>query len=501
MSRSLLPLVLAALLSAGGAQAQVFDSTFKPLTGPDGEVRAIAVRSVLSAVPEAAGAFQLSAPVVYAGVPGIAERVTDLQVLDAQGPVPLSAADDPAVPGGFPYFRRWTPQRPVSYPVTISYMSQVQPAGSPGGPPFGIRPSGRGVSGAGSGFLVIPEHVKGGRLKVAWDLSEMAAGSTGIASFGEGAVELDGAPARLRQAWYLAGPAGRYPAAGQDHGFSAAWLGRSAFDPAVEAQWSARLYTYLGEQFRYLDPPPPYRVFMRFLETPPVGGATALPGSFMLSGPAEDHDPQAKGPRRTLAHEMIHQWVGGIEAPQGVSSWFSEGLTTYYTALLPKRGGFASVEDYGAEINEIAAGYYGVPARSWSAQAITEVGFGDGDIRHIPYNRGALYFADLDARIRETSGGERRLEDALQPLFEAREAGETFDHAAWTAFVVAELGEAEAKKFEDIILKGELIVPHRHAFGPCFALTPKSYVAKGETLQGYAFERVPGFSDDICKAW
>ncbi|HMP62591.1 MAG TPA: hypothetical protein PKA17_05825, partial [Phenylobacterium sp.] len=277
--------------------------------------------------------------------------------------------------------------------------------------------------------------------------------------------------------------------------------GRSDFDPVAEAKWSARLYPYLGERSAYLAPPPPYRVFMRFLETPPVGGATALPGSFMLSTAAKDHAPGALGPRRTLAHEMIHQWVGGVEAPQGVSSWFSEGLTTYYTALLPRRGGYASLASYGAEINEIAAGYYGVPARTWTAAQITEVGFGDGDIRHIPYNRGALYFADLDARIRERSGGERRLEDALQPLFRGREAGTRFDHDAWKAFVSAELGEGEAERFERVILDGELIVPHPHAFGPCFVLEPKTYEAGVQTLEGYGFVPVPGVPEDICKAW
>ena len=80
----------------------------------------------------------------------VADRVQDLTVTDAKGAVPLASVDDPAAPGGFPYFRHWTAQRPVSYPVTISYRSAVQPAGAPQGPPFGIRPSGGGVSGAGA---------------------------------------------------------------------------------------------------------------------------------------------------------------------------------------------------------------------------------------------------------------------------------------------------------------------------------------------------------------
>lgn len=481
------------------AEAQTFEAVFKPLS-KDGEVTAIEVRSTLSDAP-GAGAFSLSAPVVYAGVPGIADRVQDLVVTDAQGQVPLTSSDDPPAPGGFPYFRHWKAGRDVSYPVTISYRSLVQPVGSRQGPPFGIRPSGGGVSGAGSGFLVIPDHVRSGVSKVRWDLSDMPAGSTGIASFGEGAAEVKGPPSRLMQSWYIAGPVGRYPAKGQDHGFSAAWLGTSPFDPAAESAWAAKLYTYIAEDLRYLQPPPPYRVFMRFLDTPPVGGGTALPNSFMLSQASAPRDPKANGPRRTLAHEMMHQWTGGIEAPQGVSSWFSEGLNTYLTAVVPKRGGFTSIADYTDEVNEIAEGYYGVAARTWSAEKIAKAGFGDEHIRHVPYNRGALYFADIDARIRAKSGGKRRLEDALQPLFKAREAGQRFDHAAWKAFVIREIGLGADKEFEERILEGVLFKPDSNAFGPCFSLTSKTYTQAGETLEGYAFTRKPGVSDAACKAW
>ncbi|WP_374469968.1 hypothetical protein [Phenylobacterium sp.] len=485
---------------AAAAQAQTFESTFKPIRQGD-EVAAVAVRSVLTDVPADAAPFSLSAPVVYAGVPGIADRVRDLVVTDSQGQVPLTSSDDPAAPGGFPYFRHWKPARAVSYPVTISYRSLVQPAGSRQGPPFGIRPSGGGVSGAGSGFLVIPEHVKGGVSRVTWDLSDLPAGSTGIASFGEGTAEVSGPPARLMQAWYMAGPVGRYPAHGQDHGFSAAWLGSSPFDPGTESAWSAKLYTYIADELRYLKPPPPYRVFMRFLDTPPVGGGTALPNSFMLSQASAPREPGSMGPRRTLAHEMMHQWTGGIDAPQGVSSWFSEGLNTYLTAVVPKRGGFVSVTDYADEVNEIAKGYFGEPARTWSAERIAQAGFGDEGVRHVPYNRGALYFADLDARIRQKSKGKRRLEDALRPLFIAREQGQRFDHAAWKAFVVRELGPGADREFEARILRGELFKPHTNAFGPCFELKTRTYDRKGEALEGYAFVRRPGVSDATCKRW
>lgn len=490
----------ALLATAGPAAAQTFDATLKPVRDAAGEVTAIEVRSTLDGMPAEAGPFSLAAPVVYAALRGVADRVTDLEVRDAQGVVPLTASDDPPAPGGFPYFRHWKAERPVSYPVTISYASKVQPAGSPNGPPFGIRPAAGGVSGAGSGFLVIPEHVKAGTSTVRWDLSGFAPGAAGITSFGEGQFTVQGPPSRLMQGWYMAGPLNRHPASGDADGYSGAWLGKAPFDVAREMAWAADVYAYLDRSFGYL-PAPRYRVFMRFLDTPPFGGATALTQSFMLSRSSGPLDPKAEGPRRTLVHEMTHQWTGGIEAPQGVSSWFSEGLTTFYTALLPMRGGFTSIEEYGAEIDEMARGYWGSPARDWSADRIAHAGFGDESIRHVPYNRSSLYFASLDARIRAKSDGRRKLDDMLKPMFVSRKQGVRFDHESWKAMLGRELGPAAVAEWERVILGGEMFTPESNAFGPCFRRTPKTYTVENKPVEGYAWVRVPSVPDATCRTW
>lgn len=495
-------LFVAAGLIAGPAAAQSFQTTLKPARDAAGEVAAIEVRSEIGGMPAAAGPLVLQAPVVYAALRGVADRVKDLEVRDAQGVVPLSAVDDPPAPGGFPYYRHWKAGRAVSYPVTVTYSSLVQPAGSPPGPPFGIRPSGGGVSGAGAGFLVVPENIRGGTTTVRWDLSGFAPGAVGITSLGEGEVTVKGGPEKLTQSWIMAGPLHRYPAKGGEvNGFSAAWLGSAPFDAEREMAWSARMYAYLGKAFGYLDPPPRYRVFMRFLDTPPVGGGTALPASFMLSRGAAPFDPKAEGPRGTLIHEMTHQWTGGIEAPQGISSWFSEGLTVFYTALNPLRGGQRSLADYGREVDAMARGYWGSVAHDWSAEKIAHAGFGDESIRHVPYNRSALYFADLDARIRAASSGRRKLDDMLRPMFVSRAKGVRFDQAAWKVMVTKELGASAADEFEARILRGEPFVPDANAFGPCFKRQPKTYTVEGKAVEGYEWVRAPGVSDATCRKW
>jgi hypothetical protein len=484
------------------ASAGTFVLRLKPVRDSGDKVTAIEVRAEVHG-SEPPAAFSLTTPVNYAGNPGIADRVEKLVLRDRHGIVPLRIQDDPANPGGFPYFRHWRAERPVSFPATFSYRARVAPDGGPPGPPFSIRPTGEGVSGSGAGFLILPEGVKTASNTVSWDLSGLPTGSIASTTFGDGKTfKLKGPPQALMQGWYLAGRAGRFPATGDKNGFSATWLGKPPYDPAIEMAWAGEAYTWLGKFFRYLNPPPRYRVFIRAVP-PPNAGGTALGASFMTAPrPASDAHAVSSSPRNVFLHEMIHMWVGGIEAPMGVSSWFSEGLTTYYTRLLALRAGYTSVEEYARDVNVAMKEYYGSSALNMTAEQITAVGFTNNQVREMPYVRGAYYFADLDARIRARSGGRRKLDDVLLPLFERREKGERFDHDAWLALLGKELGPEAQQQFKDVILGGATLQPLEHAFGPCLKREARTYeVTDRAPVQGYTWVRDPSVADELCRGW
>jgi len=262
-------------------------------------------------------------------------------------------------------------------------------------------------------------------------------------------------------------------------------------------KWAEQMYLFLGKQYKYLDPPPPYRVFIR------VGfnSGTALTRSFM--GGARPRQPggppSGQASRMTFTHEMGHMWVGGVEGQDGVTSWFSEGLNTYYTRLLPMRGGFTSVDDYGQDLNKAFKDYYTSAARNLSADSIVKIGFGNENVRHIPYVRGALYFADLDSKIRAYSHGTRNLDKVMYDVFVAREHGTAFTQASWEQTVAKEAGRTAADDFERIILKGETVVPASDAFGPCFERKPAKLAAASGEIDGYEWVRVEGISDAKCR--
>ena len=505
-------LALLALLSATapaqrrprttGAVVGTVEHVWKPVRDGGAEVTAIEVRTVVQLQSDSVvQAFSLNAPITYAGVAGIADRVRNFEVTDALGTVPLRIENDAPNAGGFPFYRHWRAERAVRFPLTIAYRS-LAPDKALREPPFGLFATAGGVSGAGSGFLVLPETPARVTTRVHWDLSDLAAGSSGVTSFGDGDVQLDGPADGVRQGWIMAGPLGKYPAQGGGAGFSAVWLGTPAWDPEPEMRWTATMYEYLGKNYRYLNPLPSYRVFVR------VGaqGGTALGASFMGGAAARQPGaaPQGQSPRETFTHEMGHLFVGAVRAPDGISSWFSEGLNTYYTRLLPMRGGFTSVDDYGKDINRAFREYYDGSARNFSADSITRVGFTDNTIRHMPYVRSSLYFADLDSRIRAHSRGARNLDAVLQELFVRRASGTAFDHAAWIEIVVREAGAEAAAMFQNIIIAGtQTLVPASDAFGPCFERRDvAAQVADGKETRraGYAWVRVPGRSDEQCRA-
>jgi predicted metalloprotease with PDZ domain len=119
----------------------------------------------------------------------------------------------------------------------------------------------------------------------------------------------------------------------------------------------------------------------------------------------------------------------------------------------------------------------------------------------VPYNRSALYFADLDAKIYAKSKGERRLIDMLQPMFEYRQKGSKFTQAAWVAMLTLELGPEAEKQFKNVILDGKDIAPVADAFGPCFERRERVYDADKESVVGYEWVRKRGVEEDTCRDW
>mgnify|MGYP001232342753 CR=1 FL=1 len=454
-----------ALAASAFAQAPpALDLTLRPHQTA-GQVDFVDVTLTLAAPNARPGENFLRLPMVFASVETARYEAKDIQVIDAQGAVPLIQKDDPIDKANFMYFRRWQVGRPTSGDVTIRYKAPARAfrpkLGS--GPPFDLRPEGGGLNGAGVTFLALPDTSKPFSLHLAWDLAAMPAGSRGAQSLGEGELRMTGPIDLLAHTYYMAGPIKSYPASSSGGPFAIYWLGTPPFDVEAVASWTekarAAIATFFGE------PEKPYRVFFRKNPYPGTGGA-GLVNSFM-SGFSDDPAPTVEGMRHHLAHEIVHNWPGSLSGPNGIVAWYGEGLAEFYSATIPWRAGLITTDDFLTQVNERAQSYYGNPVNTAPASEIAAKFWTDTRVRKLPYDRGAFYMAMVDAQVRTKSGGKRRLDDLVKAMLARKAAGGSYDTEAWLELVTAELGPQAKTEFEDM-MAGKLLTPPSDVYGPCF---------------------------------
>jgi predicted metalloprotease with PDZ domain len=187
---------------------------------------------------------------------------------------------------------------------------------------------------------------------------------------------------------------------------------------------------------------------------------------------------------------MIHTWTTSALGGQ----WYGEGIAVHYQALLPWRAGMISAADFLSDINDTARRYYTNALNGTPDAEIAPRFWEDTRIRTLPYDRGALYFAVLDGKIRRASGGKRSLDDLIREMVRRRQSGDRIDDTLWLGLLDRELGP-EGRRLHAEMLAGKLMLPESGDFGPCFARTtakfrrfdlgfePKSLVGDVKTIR------------------
>lgn len=443
--------------------------------GVDGNIPYVDVRVVAPDMSVAAGKPLLRLPLVSSNVTTLAGDLEDLRVADSKGALTLSIRDDSQ--SGLMLFRHWYASRPVSGTLTIRYRAPISNALNPRGaaPPLELRTESGGFSGDASTFLVLPDSDSIYRIALHWDFAALGPGAAGLSTLGAGDVGFaagGGGPQRKLGAVY---ESGLYVMGGRIHtrpsplsgaGFMSAWQGQPPFDANALMKWTQSLY---GSYVKFFRAPPgqPYEVFLR-RNLVNAGGGVEVGRSFVGTF---DQQTEAQDLELTLAHEMVHTFVGGLDDPQGLlASWYTEGLAVYYQRVLPWRAGLISTEDFLVDLNKTAARYYTdllndtpngqIPARFWA----------DTRVRVLAYDRGSLYFAQLNAELRARSGHEQSLDNLVLQMLDRRRRGLPVDEAAWVSLVRKAVGRAGVAQF-DAMLAGKLVLPASAAFGPCFART------------------------------
>ena len=385
--------------------------------------------------------------------PGMAyaQPVTQVELRDDEGPVPLAG---PAETGDWRSTRRVRGVLVAHYRLPIENVPILS-----GAPPIMMRLDGDGFSGQASGLVALPPDLKRPyRIFVHWDLAAMGAGASAVTSFGDGDVRLPaGSIDRLSDIFVMAGHLKRFPAAGKG-AFDSVWLGQPTFDPYEAMDWTMRLHDWMSRHFKDRTEPP-FRVFLRY-NPMNAGGGAALIHSFLFTYKLGVTNENIKP---LLGHEMTHTWT----ADEAVGKWYAEGNAVYYQALLEWRAGMIPLDRYLKDLNETASRYYTNPLNGLPDDQIEARFWNETFVRVLPYDRGALYFAVLNGKIRRASGGRRSVDDLIQTMIDRRRAGLENAEADWVDLLRKELGE-DGVAVHRTMMAGGLMLPRSDDFGPCF---------------------------------
>jgi predicted metalloprotease with PDZ domain len=197
-------------------------------------------------------------------------------------------------------------------------------------------------------------------------------------------------------------------------------------------------------------------------------GGTGLHDSFALFA-----TPNATAARLLgiLAHEYFHNWnpgsLGRMPEPEQQMYWFSEGFTEFYTFELLDRGGLITLAEKIDEFNKRIREYYLLPVRTEPNDRIVKDFWTDNNVNRLPYLRGFIFAANLNAQIRRTSAGKYSLDDPMREMFSsAREGRQRQLSIESLADAFARyLGSDPIPLMRRQLIDGELIVPDPDALG------------------------------------
>lgn len=320
-----------------------------------------------------------------------------------------------------------------------------------------------------------------------------------MSTFGRAAsIDTVGELSALREAVYYWGSPQQTTVDDGSLHLRTAWFGKPALDVGVAGAWAAKIFA-AERTFFADDDPSPYSVFVRVLQSHEdrANGMSQETSYLSWIGP---HTTFARRLKVNIAHEMLHRWLGmrmRLRGPEGTAYWFSEGFTVHYSNVIAFRAGLLSVDEFLESLNDIATRHFNNKRAGATNDEIRRDFYRDPALSIVPYTRGALYAAELDAALRNASHGKRTLDVAMRELYRKSRAprgrgGLPAD--AIRRLVQTELGRAGIDRYDAVIVRGGHPQPPVDAYGPCFTRKPRE-------PNGFEWVRVPGISDVQCRAW
>jgi hypothetical protein len=312
----------------------------------------------------------------------------------------------------------------------------------------------------------VPDETRA-KVQVDFDLALMPKDSKGIYSLGPGSH--DTTTRALRHAYFAAGKFATIKHTAGNLTLEANVPESVSFDLAAA---SRDLFRLLDAERKVFSDETPETLRLLLVGMPGGGGAhgTSLTASAIVW--RDKSTPWTADDARLASHEMFHLYNGQIierTAGSGTDAetyWFSEGFTEHYTDELMRRAGVWRARDWLEAVRDRLRRYHRHPdAETPNDQADMKWG---GSAVQLPYLRGSLVAAYVDATLRKQSKGTKNLDDFMRRLLiRARHNEPPVDPSAMVNLIQEEVGEAAGAVVRDVAIGGKRIELPVDAFGSC----------------------------------
>jgi hypothetical protein len=462
---ALLPLCLAqaAIAPASAAKAEPparLEVTLSITGQPDGNADGVAVSYTYTPATSTAAPLTLMLDTLEPSLERSTDTVADLSLTDDHGALPVGTParkhDGPRT------FETWTTTRPVNGPVHVSYRVHVAPGKAlKRGPQYDLQAAGGGISGGYISIAALPDTDARFVAHVHWKLP---AGAMAVSSYGEGDYTGTFTADEFANTLFLAGPVKSYRPAGQakDAGLEVYGLGVEKRQLEAAGGWAAAAYAAELKAFKLGAQP--YRFMIRSFPGGTNPSGRAAEHSFMLYVPP-GADPGTNKLHYVVAHEMVHSLARYLEKEDVQGDWYTEGLANYVALTVPDAAGLYTPDEYLSLVKEESAGYYTNARRSLPNSELPGVVWSGRNAWLLPYNRGTLYLADLDAKLK-AHGAKARVLDLANEMSARINAGEPSDRHTWLDVLSKRAGPWAVTDWNDM-MAGKVLFPVEGSFGSC----------------------------------
>lgn len=402
----------------------------------------------------------------------------DLCIADDQGELSYTIADTPSPYAAATFKGFFFGRKPVgTVKWSMKLLPRILPEGYRSSPYYDFRAEPYGLNGSGMFSFILPATGMSKPIAVHldWDLSEMPAGSRGIWSFGEGAVDKILTQWQLMLTLYNTG----VMHAVEKDGFGVYWFEKPYFNAESVAERLLPIFHYEREYFQ--DTESSFRVFLRRDPFEKSGGGSACPYAF-ISGYSAFGGMEADSWFNVLIHEMTHTWPSMTDFNVGEGTWFSEGATEYYCTMLPYRGGFVDSEFTVARLNnKIRDRYLDNIYREMPNMEIPKIQWKDRRAQTVPYGRGFFYLANLEAKLKRLGKG------SIDEIVRKHGIMNPMTPKEWEMFIYEKLGEEGVREYEDM-KAGKIPAVEDDLFGEEIITVPHQVELNGEMVRSYHWE-------------